>query len=168
MDTTLSQLINDLLANRKSKDQFISHYPGPFDPIRTPRELLAKAKDSKDADGVGWAMSLAYRFGIDTSYRELFKQLAFEDWHNSHEDIAFELGQDLKDNENVQAIYHMALKEYPYLAYDKAKALATKCIWSLGNIGSTEAIDMLRCLTLVDDPILKKNAEQQLKRLGLQ
>jgi len=37
-----------------------------------------------------------------------------------------------------------AITEHPYLEYDEAKALAVKCIWALGALGSVEAVEKLK------------------------
>ena len=166
MDARIRRLISDLLANNVSKKEFTSKYPGGFDPTHTPVNLLEQALATKDTELVKWAMPLSFVFGITPNLRNVFKALALEDWHESHEDIAFELGRTLRDDNNVDALYHMATTDYPYLRFDKSKALSTKCIWSLGHIGTPKAINMLRCLALLDNPIIQKNALEQLKKRG--
>lgn len=164
MDARIEQLIADLARNAISQEQFISRYPETFDYFYTPHKLLVDGFKAKNADQVEWAMVLAHIFGLDGRYRDVFTKLAFEDWHKCHEDIAFELGKKVKDPANAEALYHMALKNYSYLEFDSAKALAVKCIWSLGNLNDPKALNMLKCLSLNDNKIIQKNALEQIKR----
>ena len=111
-------------------------------------------------------MRLAFFFGVLTDYTSILIQLAAQPWHRSHEDIAMALDElRLRDPQVAHAFYNLALSRHEYLAYDDAHALGVKCIWGLGNMGTSEAIAALAKLAKVGNPIFTENVEDQLDRI---
>ncbi|CDG89183.1 HEAT repeat domain-containing protein [Xenorhabdus bovienii] len=65
---------------------------------------------------------------------------------------------------SVDALYQVSNFELDYLDFDDSYALAVKCIWGLGDIGTPEALEKLKILSISDNEIIKENAINQLKR----
>lgn len=89
-----------------------------------------------------------------------------ESWHYRHEDIA-SLLQDAKSPTSIDALNKAVMTKFGYLDFDDSYALAVKCIWALGEIGTPEAMDKLTKLSKSDNKIIRDNAINQLKRHGL-
>jgi hypothetical protein len=134
-----------------------------------PEYILQSLKDAiKNQDGV--AVELALFLGsyfIDFCEIEskskfsndlisILRELMEEDWHYSHEWL-------VSTFQTVEILYRTALRKFDYLAYDDAYALAVKCIWALGDIDTPESMDKIRLLLSSDNPIIKKNAIEQLR-----
>jgi len=58
----------------------------------------------------------------------------------------------------------MAITEHPYLEYDEAKALAVKCIWALGALGSAEAVEKLKLLARSNNFIISSLPSRRIGR----
>lgn len=89
-----------------------------------------------------------------------------EEWHTSHEDIAWELGR-MQLREAVPALLHVTKWVPSYLKFDEARALAVKAIYSLALIPGDEAVEALRQISQYDNELLAENARERLReRLG--
>ncbi|ROP59945.1 PBS lyase HEAT-like repeat-containing protein [Enterobacter sp. BIGb0383] len=134
----------------KSTSEFISN-------------LLIEASDNKDPDLLEDGITLIFIFK-DVRYpiKEL-NSLLLESWHYKHEDIA-SLLQDAKSPTSIDALNKAIVKKFDYLDFDDSYALAVKCIWALGEIGTPEAIDKLTKLSISDNDVIRDNAINQLKR----
>lgn len=98
---------------------------------------------------------------IDSNFIDVLTRLLKEEWHCEHESIIDSL-DDLRCYSCVDIFFDTALAHYEYLDYDEAFALAVKCIWGLGNIGTKEAREKLQLLAKSDNDIIKENALYQL------
>lgn len=108
---------------------------------------------------------LIFHFNLlDEKMDDILNQLLMCDWHMQHENIAMLL-QRLKSPSSIEALYETAIKEYEYLEYDEAHALAVKCIWALGDIGTELAKQKLQLLLNSNIPVIKENAQKQLNRI---
>lgn len=106
-----------------------------------------------------------FRFKLyDDALGEKLYMTLPERWHTQHENIASIL-QKLKLPESVEALYITANKKYDYLEYDEFYALAVKCIWGLGDIGTKDAYEKLKILSKSDNEIIAENATKQLGRI---
>lgn len=126
--------------------------------------LLKENVSNKDKKGLANTLAVIYGDGADSDYTDILLQLLDEKWHISEEDIISVL-ELIKDPKSVDKIYEVAL-DVP--DYDDMRAIAKKCIWVLSAINTPEAVQKLKLLTEVDDPIIKENAifelEQVLKK----
>jgi len=126
-------------------------------------DLLETAFLEKSPDDVEFSLIAVGSFGyLTTEYIGLLIKLMDSDWHHEHETIA-SIFQDFKSPETVDCLYRAALKEFEYLAYDDAHALAIKCIWALLEIHTEEAREKLELLAQSDIEAIRERA---LKRLG--
>lgn len=129
-------------------------------------DLLIEARDNKDPDFLEDGITLIFIFKeMKYPVKEL-NELLLESWHYRHEDIA-SLLQDAKSPTSIDALNKAVMTKFGYLDFDDSYALAVKCIWALGEIGTPEAMDKLTKLSKSDNKIIRDNAINQLKRHGL-
>lgn len=109
---------------------------------------LRQSLKEKDSDLLSYTISL---FQFDKEFKnsndilELLNVLLVEDWHIEHESIA-SLLKGFKSPSSIDYLYSTAIKDFEYLAYDDAKALAKKCIYALYAIDSSESNEAIRKL----------------------
>ncbi|OYO76094.1 hypothetical protein CG709_16315 [Lachnotalea glycerini] len=126
---------------------------------------LIKAIDDKDSSRVDDLIYLIFCFKLfDAKFIELLNNLLVCDWHKQHENIAILL-QKLKSPSSVKVLFETATKEFKYLEYDEFYALAVKCIWALGDIGTEQAKENLKLLLNNGNDIIKENAQKQIDRI---
>ena len=127
-------------------------------------QLLEAAYCEKNADDVSNALSITSMFSLSSKeYTGILLKLLEADWHYCHEGIAG-IFQELKLPETVDCLYKTALTKFKYLDYDDCYALAVKCIWALGDVGTNEAKEKLKLLQQSDNEIISNNAKKQLDR----
>jgi len=130
-------------------------------------ELLQLAFNEKNADDVEYCLMIGSSFSLFTAeFSSIFCDLILSDWHHEHENIASIL-QGLKCPNTVSSLYKATLLKLDSRDWDDMEILATKCIWALGDIGNSEAIDALKLLSTSSNKILCDGANYQLKRLNL-
>jgi hypothetical protein len=124
---------------------------------------LEEAILSQSASDVESALTLLYQTkAMNGAASVLIKLLALP-WHRKHEDIA-RLLQQLRDPTAVEALYAAALEKHGYLAYDNSYALARKCTWALGDIGTPEAFAKLKLLATHRDSVIAQYAQERIDR----
>ncbi|WP_338804667.1 hypothetical protein WDV76_04965 [Xenorhabdus griffiniae] len=101
--------------------------------------------------------------GYEYKCIHILNELILAQWHYKHEDLARLLHKYRKPS-SVDALYKVSTFELEYLDFDDSYALAVKCIWGLGDIGTPEALKKLKILSISDNKIIKENALNQLKR----
>lgn len=85
-------------------------------------------------------------------------ELLMEQWHDLHEDIAFELGL-IGDPAAVETIRHAASIPFESLVkWGNLHEFQRKCVYSLARIASEESRQALELLTESDDPQLREYA----------
>lgn len=124
-------------------------------------DLLRKSIDERDAKALSYNLSIIWRDGADRDFTDLLLHLLSQSWHQSEEDIVEILGI-IRDPKSVEKLYEIAVNVPDY---DEMRALAKKCIWSLWEIRTEDAIEKLVKLSKSDDIIIKENAENRLKGL---
>ncbi|WMT16742.1 HEAT repeat domain-containing protein [Serratia fonticola] len=129
-------------------------------------DLLIEARDNKDPDLLEDGITLIFIFKEENYPINELNELLLESWHYRHEDIA-SLLQDAKSPTSIDALNKAVMTKFGYLDFDDSYALAVKCIWALGEIGTPEAMDKLTKLSKSDNKIIRDNAINQLKRHGL-
>jgi hypothetical protein len=123
--------------------------------------LLKDNATNNDDKGLANTLAVLFYDGADTDYTDILLQLLDEKWHTSEEDIISML-ELIKDPKSVDKLYKVAL-DVP--DYDDMRAIAKKCIWALSAINTPEAVQKLKLLENVDDPIIKENAAFELEQL---
>ncbi len=123
--------------------------------------LLQQARDTRDADGVEAALTVAFQRGLTPSLVPLLCDLILDDWHTRHEDVALAL-EELRDPQSTDALARAALTNHAYLDYDENFGFARKCTWALARIGTLEAFQRLRELARCSNPTI---AAYAIKRL---
>lgn len=157
--------IKELMLKRISKSDFLKSNDIAEENISSEFfARLTRAYIQKSANEVDEMIYLLFSFGvIDEKFVDLLDDLLICDWHWQHENIAMLL-QKLKSTKSIDALFETSQKAFPYLSYDDSYALAVKCIWALGDIGTDLALEKLEVLTQSENPIIKKNAIKQVSR----
>jgi HEAT repeat protein len=165
LDERQRQLILDLLRKKLSEEAFMRAFPLDAEKRQeVAAATLNAGLASKDATDVEFGLYLGHRFGFAEQCAEALTRLLEEDWHERHEDIAFALSK-IRWPGAVDALYRTTQKSYDYLAYDDSCALAVKCIWALGNIGTEAAVGRLSELLTSRNQIVRNEAQEQLERV---
>lgn len=159
-------LIQQLIKKSISKEYFLERFTQ--DILKNPKyikQLLEVAYEEENALDIDYLIYIGLTFEVFTEdYSDLLCKLIESPWHEQHESIAG-IFQYLKSSKSVDSLYKTAMTQYEYLDYDDSYALAVKCIWALGAIGTKEAYHSLKELSKSDNKIIAENAKNQLKRL---
>jgi len=123
--------------------------------------LLKENAANKNEKGLANTLAIIYNDGADSDYTDILLQLLDEEWHISEEDIISVL-ELIKDPKSVEKLYEVAINVPDY---DDMRAVAKKCIWALSAINTAEAIEKLKLLEKIDDPIIKENAAFELEHV---
>ena len=84
------------------------------------------------------------------------------DWHESHEDIVFELGL-IGDSRTTESIAKAAVTTFPYMIeWDNLHEFQRKCAYALARIGSVESRLALETLAKHSDPYLREYGQEGL------
>lgn len=160
------ELIADMMAGQISKQELIKLYPVPLTDEYLIDELKS-AINKKDSKALSFTMILVYfREFFSNDLLPILEPILVEDWHQSHEDIAFLL-QKLKSPSSAKWLFQAATMNFDYLEYDEFFALARKCMWALAAINTPESRKMIQELATVDNEVICEHAEEQLEKLGL-
>lgn len=150
-----------------NRDDYFDNYWDKFPEgrhLQFKKETLSLLKNNvtnKDEKGLANTLAVLCNDGADSDYTDILLQLLDEKWHISEEDIISVL-ELIKDPKSVNKLYEVAL-DVP--DYDEMRAIAKKCIWSLSAVNTPEAVQKLKLLTKVDDPIIKENAIFELEHV---
>jgi hypothetical protein len=125
--------------------------------------LLEEACQTNSARDLQCALIVGFAFGFAAGQRGVLCRLIGEDWHSSHEDVVGAL-RTWPTPDTVETLFCATQWIPKSLEYDDARALAVKAIWALGRIPGAEAESKLDMLSRSDNSILRKSAEEQLKR----
>lgn len=89
------------------------------------------------------------------------------DWHESHEDIVFELGL-IGDSRTSESIAKAAIITIQYMVeWDNLREFQRKCAYALARIGSAESRAALETLAKHLDPYLREYGEEGLEHWPL-
>jgi hypothetical protein len=149
--------------SRLTKEEFLRRFPSALDGGRSALKWMQKAYETRNADDLSYALIIGGTFGFAPEHKDILRQLIEEDWHYSHEDVVTAL-KTWPTPDTVDALFRATQWIPKASEYDATRALAVKAIWALGAIPGPEAEKKLQLLTSSDNPILKKNAEEQLQR----
>lgn len=169
----ISQIRNSLfklMNNELSKDNFLIEIGINVNTLNSViLDMLKIAFENQDGDLVEDAIYLlcVYEEFVDLNdYVDILNKIICTDWHIDHENIALLL-EEAKSPSSVDSLYKNVFAKYNYLTWDKNYALAVKCIYGLGKIATKSAIEKLKCLSKENNEVIKENAINQLKKLGV-
>ena len=125
---------------------------------------LADAATNHDSDALRDAVSNVNR---GYSAAPLLAHILLEDWHDSHEDIVFELG--LIGNPCViDSIAKVATIHFEYMErWGTLHEFQRKCAYALARIGTDESREALEGLAQNSDPHLREYGEEGLQHWPL-
>jgi len=130
------------------------------------RSYIENAIETRDADDLERGLILGFWFGFAHEAASPLRAVIKDTWHHSHEDVVWALDHELRDSDNVEALYQATQIVPQYLEFDDARALAVKAIWALGNLGTVSAQSKLIELAGSTNEVIRSNAVQQLQRIG--
>jgi HEAT repeat protein len=127
-------------------------------------EALLAAERSKDVEGLRQAVAGADQTPVLAA---TLSRLLLEKWHESHEDIVFELGL-IGDPRTTRAILKAAQFHLAYLEHwGNVHEFQRKCAYALARIGTAEAREALEVLAGSEDPQLREYASEGLAKWPL-
>jgi hypothetical protein len=90
-----------------------------------------------------------------------------EDWHESHEDIVFELGL-IGDPRTTESVAQVAQTTFEYMVkWGNLHEFQRKCAYALARIGNQESREVLEVLAKHADPHLREYGEEGLQHWPL-
>lgn len=117
-------------------------------------DLLDRAYQEKNAEGLEKLLWAVENDGVGTEYTGILCDLLVETWHEQHEDILMML-EDIKDPESVDAIVKsLELK----LDYYTGNDIPRKAIWALTAIRTPKAVQELQKLAKSTDEFTREHA----------
>jgi hypothetical protein len=148
---------------RKGTPEDVLRYFGVTDGQKLGLDLLQEALRRRDGDDVEIVLIVSFTFGFTPDHLQPLLELAFADWHRSHEDIITAL-QDQHTPATIPAFVHATRWAPEYLDWDDNRALAKKAIHALGRTPGNEAENALIQLVDSDDDALRETARRVLER----
>ncbi|CAM3967535.1 hypothetical protein [Ectopseudomonas alcaliphila] len=124
---------------------------------------MRAAINSQDIDALWLALAkVSKREGAP-----FLAEVLLEAWHESHEDIVFELGL-IGEPSTTGAIAKAAVTTFEYLIeWDNLQAFQRKCAYALARIGSLESRAALEALAKHADPHLSEYGKEGLEHWPL-
>ena len=128
--------------------------------------LLLEPLDPTDASFVEAALGLIGRVGVPDNWLEILSKLAIDINHRRHEDIIGML-QRCRNPKSVSILKKAILlkPKLEYLEYDDYGSYYKKCLWALQDVGTEEALLVIRECTKSDDSALREQAEYRLSKI---
>jgi len=138
---------------------------GQSDRISLVGKLLNESLASQHADEVELALLAGFSFGFSEAHINVLASLAQAEWHHSHEDIASAFDE-IRAPGAVNALHLLAQWVPEYLAFDDARALASKAVWALAKIGDPSAKRALQEIADSQSDLIGTLAQEKLCELG--
>ncbi|MBS0309385.1 MAG: HEAT repeat domain-containing protein [Proteobacteria bacterium] len=125
--------------------------------------VLRSALQSKDIEALWQALAqLPKREGAP-----YLAEALLANWHESHEDIVFELGL-IGDSRTSKSVAQAAQTTFDYMvSWGTLQEFQRKCAYALARIGSEESREALQALTKHSDPNLREYGEEGLQHWPL-
>lgn len=123
-------------------------------------ELVAEALANRDPDALREAVWLLNR---DYAAAPLLAHALLEDWHDSHEDIVFELGL-IGNAHATESIARAATMRFESLVkWGNVHEFQRKCAYALAKIGTEDSKLALERLCEAREPELRQFAQEGLQ-----
>jgi HEAT repeat protein len=127
-------------------------------------QALSVASRNRDVDALRDAVA---SLNQDVSAVPLLTQLLLENWHDSHEDIVFELGL-IGDSRAVESIAKAITIPFDHLVqWGNLQEFQRKCAYALARIGTPESRSVLEALSKHSDASLRAYGEEGLRNWPL-
>ena len=123
------------------------------------RHRLVAERDSDDTEA---ALLVCNTFGFGPGHLPLPLGLASAEWHHSHEDVVWYLGN-YQSPEVVEALIASTEWVPDYLDFDENRASARKAIWELGKQPGERARQALGGIARTATGLLQEDARKQLE-----
>lgn len=168
MNETEEKMILDLSLDNISKEEFIDNYPVNL--IEKPSyfvQVLENALINRNSDDVELALMVAGYIDSIDMYLPVLRKLLLEDWHNQHE-IIVDILAGVKDPEDAKCFRHVLNCTYGHDddIEDFIVPLWIKCIWALGKINTSEAMEYLSAFKNSEYESVKEAVLTQFKKNG--
>lgn len=130
-----------------------------LDPEAWQLKGLRMAMAARDGDSLAAAIGTLH---LCSDAVPMLSELLLADWHQAHEDIAFELGL-TGDPRTIEALSMAARMQFAYLIeWGNLQAFQRKCAYALARIGTLESRQVLEGLAREEDPHLREYGEEGL------
>jgi HEAT repeat protein len=87
-------------------------------------------------------------------------------WHKEHENLVSILCDAPDSRGRAELFFELASRRFEYLSYDLTFALARRCIWCLGKLGTKEGLEFVTQLLQSNNRVVRRHAFEQLTHLG--
>ncbi|MEN9619919.1 MAG: hypothetical protein RL499_112 [Actinomycetota bacterium] len=128
--------------------------------------LLMQAAERQDESAVLFSLAVCKLFGYGPEHLPLLHELSTADWHVEHEEVASALGL-IGSDSSIPYLKLLAEWVPGDVSRDHARTLASKALWSIGNMGTPAAHAALVDLAQSNDPHVVRAANVEIQRLGL-
>jgi len=166
-DTNLIERLRIGLDGKQliTPEEFTSAFRSRLDsPTNIVEGLISEALTSKNPNEVELAMVVGFNLGFSEVHINILEALAHADWHYSHEDVASALKK-INTAECVNALHHLAIWIPDYLAYDDFRALGSKAVWALNDIGTPSSQQALQEIAETQNDLIGELAKEKLSAL---
>ena len=161
----IRNMVIDLINNTISSEIFFKKFDLDKDSIlNLIIDFLNESIQRKDADTLDYIVYMIFYFDLSSeSLLDIYDHLLLEKWHYKHEDLVT-LIDSYRSEKSLAYLFKAATMKFEYLMYDGdiTFALASKCIWTIGNIGTHNAQKYLTKLAQCDNIIIADKARRQL------
>jgi hypothetical protein len=160
-------LLLDVNSGQIRVDEF--HKKFPVD-IRKSKDYVVREIEavigSNDIEELDLTISLVRLSGTDKLFIDVLNRLLINPNHRSHQFVTKTL-QDLKSPTSVPFIKHALESNFDYLTYtgSDSDAIAKWFSWALYEIGTRDAIDVMKLYAKSADEGIRKEMNYRLKRL---
>lgn len=131
-------------------------------PIESPSyivQLLITSISEKNESDLELLIGLSEHFEITRYIDEVIAPLIIQPWHHFHDRIASILEFD-KNEKTVKYLYRGALYSCDNLEYESDYfGFNRKCLYALAKIGTREAIDYIKKVSICDNPVVSTYAK---------
>lgn len=162
----ISDLLTKIYRNEYTKEEQDSLYDnGQI--LNRILNYLQIAINDKDKDAFANLIFLVFYFELESEELfALYKEQLLKTWHHKHEDLAT-LIDSYRSESSVECLRKAINLKLPYLRYKGEESIAfeTKCIWALGNIGSSRAKEALEEIQHKYKKSIAQEATKQLERI---
>lgn len=118
---------------------------------------------TKDIDALWIALENANK----SQRGQVLAQILQDDWHESHEDIVFELGI-LGEPVAIDSIAKAAVRTFDYMAeWGNLQEFQRKCAYSLARIGTPYSLSALEILSKHPDEYISKCGKEGMENWSL-
>ena len=125
--------------------------------------LLGDAIKTRAARDLEYALLVCKTFGFGPEHRSFLLKLASADWHHSHENVVWYLGN-YEGDDVVDALDRATQWVPEYLDFDEHRAWARRAICELGKQPGARSRAVLSRIANSGEPVVAEEARTQLER----